>query len=562
MRIKESLNIIYRSGDLLHNLLTDLLTFSKNQAGQALALDEKRFRLRDVASQVRAVFMNQALGNDVNLLISYEGPKVRAKPREEPVPIDVRQETPPQASKNLNIEMSLICIIQGGDVIQNLLLLGDQNRILQVVINLVGNALKFTPKKGHVWMRMRQVHETSSSQPKSIESLTFAGGSDSYKDTASMSLPEKAPVVEISEDRIPPKEDNPTKGKVDTLSDRPPNDVNNSFPQCWFEFEVEDTGPGIDQEFQDKIFEPFVQGDVGLARKHGGTGLGLSICSQLAKLMSGTMKIKSEVGRGSTFCLRIPLKIMGYMDDTPRSSRTSSTVSIQRKHVEPAKPTEAEEKTRTSRLEPTQRSASIVSQLSKPRLLGLSQPFFSSGTPPMASPASETPPGTPKSRHSLRVLVAEDNDTNRKVVVRLLELEDVGNVVVAHDGEEALDKVRESMDSRIPFDLILMDIQMPRMDGRQSTRLIRQAGFTAPIVALTAFTDEMNEKECMDSGMDQFLGKPIKKQELKKVLRRFNAEKERKASFSESRSSVSPSTISPRKFSAIEGELAKNVPTS
>lgn len=75
-----------------------------------------------------------------------------------------------------------------------------------------------------------------------------------------------------------------------------------------FEFEVQDTGPGIPPAQQQKVFEPFVQGDLGLSRKYGGTGLGLSICSQLAALMGGSVSLKSEVGVGSTFTMHIPLK--------------------------------------------------------------------------------------------------------------------------------------------------------------------------------------------------------------------------------------------------------------
>lgn len=75
-----------------------------------------------------------------------------------------------------------------------------------------------------------------------------------------------------------------------------------------FEFEVTDTGPGIPPAQQQKVFEPFVQGDLGLSRKYGGTGLGLSICSQLAQLMGGSITLKSEVGVGSTFTMRVPLK--------------------------------------------------------------------------------------------------------------------------------------------------------------------------------------------------------------------------------------------------------------
>ena len=95
------------------------------------------------------------------------------------------------------------------------------------------------------------------------------------------------------------------------------------------------------------------------------------------------------------------------------------------------------------------------------------------------------------------------------------------DVTVAKDGQEALDMVRESMDAQNRFDLIFMDIQMPNLDGLQSTRQIRALGFAAPIVALTAFADESNARECIDSGMDYFLPKPIKRPALKQVLKRY-----------------------------------------
>ena len=95
------------------------------------------------------------------------------------------------------------------------------------------------------------------------------------------------------------------------------------------------------------------------------------------------------------------------------------------------------------------------------------------------------------------------------------------DVTVAKDGQEAFDMVKESMEQKRYFDLIFMDVQMPKLDGIQSTRLIREMGYSAPIVALTAFAEESNVKECMDSGMDFFLPKPIRRPALKQVLKRY-----------------------------------------
>ena len=121
----------------------------------------------------------------------------------------------------------------------------------------------------------------------------------------------------------------------------------------------------------------------------------------------------------------------------------------------------------------------------------------------------------------LRVLVADDNSTNVEVVSRLLKLEDVYDVTIAKDGQEAYDLVKANMEHNLQFDVIFMDIQMPNLDGLQSTRLIRKMGYSAPIVALTAFSEESNVKECMESGMDEFLSKPIRRPALKQVLKKF-----------------------------------------
>ena len=125
----------------------------------------------------------------------------------------------------------------------------------------------------------------------------------------------------------------------------------------------------------------------------------------------------------------------------------------------------------------------------------------------------------------MRVLVAEDNKTNQEVVLRMLKLEETYDVTVARDGQEALDLVKESMHDPAgePFNLVLMDVQMPTMDGLQSTRLIREIGYRAPIVALTAFSEESNIRDCLDSGMNFFLSKPIRRPQLKKVLKDYCA---------------------------------------
>lgn len=318
--------------------------------------------------------------------------------------------------------------------------------------------------------------------------------------------------------------------------ERPPSPPPGKY--LTFEFEVQDSGPGIPEHLLQQIFEPFVQGDLGLSKKYGGTGLGLSICSQLAGLMRGGMSVRSIVGEGSIFTMSIPLRLTHSRADSNASSNIDlreldrraaaiddggdRTPARHSRHI-------VEETHPDGKLHPPESSgAATPTRDSKPRLVGLSQPFFAASQP-LESPGSQpaameqiAAQAVNQPAHRIRVLVAEDNKTNQEVVLRMLKLEEIYDVTVARDGQEALDLVKESM-HHAPFNLVLMDVQMPTMDGLQSTRLIREIGYRAPIVALTAFSEESNIRDCLDSGMDFFLSKPIRRPQLKKVLKEYCA---------------------------------------
>jgi osomolarity two-component system sensor histidine kinase SLN1 len=292
-----------------------------------------------------------------------------------------------------------------------------------------------------------------------------------------------------------------------------------------FEFEVEDTGPGIAPHLQQKIFEPFVQGDLRLTKKFGGTGLGLSICSQLSKLMGGSISLESTEGVGSKFTLHLPLKLVRSRSDSNATSPVDgdsrrSSMSFgehSASHHTPSRPHTKDSNTTTAPSASADPAYFDVD--SKTRLVGLSQPYFSTSKAPLASPSTDDTKKAESSR--LRVLVAEDNTVNQEVVVRMLRLEEIFDVHLAKDGQEALDKVKESMEKGEQYDLIFMDVQMPRIDGRESTREIRKLGYNRPIVALTAFADDINKKECLDSGMSDFMAKPIRRPALKHVLKTY-----------------------------------------
>ncbi|EFZ03385.1 histidine kinase [Metarhizium robertsii] len=517
--IKQSLKTLYRSGELLLHLLEDLLSFSKNQISHQIRLEDREFRLGDIQSQIISIFDTQVRESNITFEVTFLGFECDEKllrSEQEGTAMKLPALGPPGMGR-----------------LKDVYLWGDQHRILQVIINLVSNSLKFTPAGGRVEVRIRclgdiernsneeRPHRNGSAQSGRNRHRISSGSAQSSisKATTHTSALQDSSTTAVSSHKGP-------KANAHVhVRERSPTPPRLHTKLYMFEFEVQDTGSGIPEAMQEKVFEPFVQVDSSLSKKFGGTGLGLSICSQLAKLMNGSISVTSTEGVGSTFSLRIPLK---HVQDRVPSTAPGSTRSRP-----PSVGSIVGDAHRNSLnggiVDPEQdakkKDVSSVREDCQPRLVGLSTPFFAP-TPPRTSEdqqkaAIQQVRADKAGRGELRVLVADDNSTNIEVVSRMLKLEKVNNVTIAKDGQEAYELVKANMEEDQPFDLIFMDIQMPNLDGLQSTRLIRQMGYVAPIVALTAFSEESNVKECMESGMDEFLSKPIRRPALKNVLTKF-----------------------------------------
>jgi osomolarity two-component system, sensor histidine kinase SLN1 len=307
-RIKQSLNTVYKSGDLLLHLLEDLLSFSKNQIGAQLKMETREFRLVDVRSQILTIFEKQVREGQIDFSVDFVGSSgvldIGANPNlattsEQPLPHPW-----PRGASNL----------------KDMRLWGDQHRILQVIINLVSNSLKFTPHKGKVQVRIKCLGEDeseddmsrTSSITKSVSKSSRVGraryrGSSNSNPSAngsvSGSISQMQGGTALVINPVDPKATPHVQVRERSPTPPPPN----AKPYI-FEFEVQDSGPGIPESMQQKVFEPFVQGDLGLSKKFGGTGLGLSICHQLAGLMGGAISLRSEQGKGTTFTMQIPLR--------------------------------------------------------------------------------------------------------------------------------------------------------------------------------------------------------------------------------------------------------------
>ncbi|MES2793234.1 MAG: PAS domain S-box protein [Planctomycetota bacterium] len=231
-------------------------------------------------------------------------------------------------------------------------------------------------------------------------------------------------------------------------------------PRAILHFSVQDTGIGVPTEKHQRIFVPFEQADKSITRRYGGTGLGLAIARQLTELMQGTIWIESVIGEGSTFHFTAHL--------------------------------------------------------------GLPDPTVKRAVPPeVESPQTESP-GTisiSASARPLRVLVAEDNSVNQRLIVKFLKKQG-HHTAVASNGSEAVQILARDRD----FDAVLMDMQMPLLSGLEATAEIRKqeqgTGRHVPIVALTASVLNGDRELCLASGMDEYLTKPVNRHELFNVLAR------------------------------------------
>jgi signal transduction histidine kinase/ActR/RegA family two-component response regulator len=231
-------------------------------------------------------------------------------------------------------------------------------------------------------------------------------------------------------------------------------------------FSVRDTGIGISQDRMDRLFQTFSQVDASMTRKYGGTGLGLAISKRLVELMGGRIRAKSTPGMGSTFCFTI----------LARSVPGPSLADL-----------------------------SMAGLAGKPGAIGRTSVQGADIGGQDLSRTMVKPP---------RILLAEDNAVNQKVAMRMLERLGYRADAVAN-GLEVLQALE-----RQPYDLVLMDVQMPEMDGLEATKRIRGMSTAGQpyIIAMTAHAMKGDREECMAAGMDDYVSKPVRMEELQAAL--------------------------------------------
>ena len=281
---------------------------------------------------------------------------------------------------------------------------------------------------------------------------------------------------------------------------------------------VADTGRGMSQDQIETVFKPFTQADTTISREYGGSGLGMAITRSLARMMDGDVTVVSREGRGSEFTLTVKTQAA----HAPKAEKTATLTSSQN-HKPHAISVEHKTQSLTERAQRLEKiDAAILAANAAANVEAMPHaryvPTQAETSVPATSKAVDSTPAIPKSKaHSsdpfrgLRILVAEDISSNQDILGVFLN--PVGAVVTfAANGREAIEAIE-----REDFDVVLMDIRMPVMDGIEATTIIRamspeKSGL--PIIALTADASAENNAKCMAAGANVFLTKPVVAAEL------------------------------------------------
>jgi PAS domain S-box-containing protein len=365
--------IFQGAGNSLLAVINDILDFSKVEAGQ-LDLESIEFDMQDILDSVVSIMRQLIVDKNIELITDFD--------------------------------------INRGHVLK-----GDPNRISQILINLVGNAIKFT-LKGSVTIKIW------------------------------------------------------------------PDDVGSNY--YIYRFSVKDTGIGIPKDKHQAVFEVFTQADSSTTRKFGGTGLGLSISKKLVELMKGRIWVESEVGMGSNFNFSLRFE-------------KGNPANLQHKHELKLKNILRFERARENQGQNSEGQDKAADE-------NKTQGDIVLGEKPKAA------------NDNIRILLVEDSIDNRILVKSYLKKMNV-EIVEAEDGEKGVEAYCRGV-----FDLVLMDIQMPEMDGYHATANIRKwekDNNRAPthIIALTAYALKEDLKKSLDSGCNEHLTKPIKKEILIETIR-------------------------------------------
>lgn len=256
-------------------------------------------------------------------------------------------------------------------------------------------------------------------------------------------------------------------------------------------FDIHDTGIGIEADQIGNLFQPFSQADNSMSRKFGGTGLGLVISRRLAQMLGGDIEVESQAGVGSRFRLILAARNPGGVKliETPPAAP-------KREPVQAAAPP---------------RDVPVDTRPAEP----VAQPTGNA----IESPAAATPaPKQAPLKIEGRILLAEDGTDNQRLISYFLRKAGA-EVEIAENGAIAMEMLLAKLKTDEPFDMVLMDMQMPELDGYGATAQLRDMGIVTPIVALTAHAMNGDRERCLNAGCDDYATKPINRPKLVQTCR-------------------------------------------
>ena len=353
---------------------------------------------------------------------------------------------------------------------------GDYYRISQVCTNFIQNAIKFTMPGGRIAMRIRARGKLEKSKSGDAQS-SHSGGSMVH-------LPSQF------------------SGENSSASAKAKEGLD--WQVEYFEIEVEDNGIGMADEDLTKIFEPWHQlaDDKAHNEGYGGIGLGLAICQFWVTKMDGRIDVSSRRAasvneRGWTsFKFLLPLRVNRL---SRRNSTNSSKVSVK------SSPSEVQ-----SIAKPTESSTTSLPEIDPKSL----EEAMVAAVPPATWKISQ--------KQNCRILIAEDEPINQRVVQRMLLKDGFRRIQFAQNGFQAIEAVSRAQEAGKQFNLILMDFQMPHVDGPLAATVIRRMPHITQdrltIIALTAYDDDKSKRDCLSAGMNDFITKPISHAVLRETL--------------------------------------------
>ncbi|KQC32890.1 sensor protein [Nonlabens sp. YIK11] len=405
---REHLETLQSSGEYLLSLIDNILDFNKLEANK-VELEQIPFDLKKRVEDITTSLTNQAKDQGNSLSLEFDSR----------IPSRIK---------------------------------GDPVKMSQILINLVGNAIKFT-KNGNVWIRVDQVKQV--------------------------------------EDR------------------------------CLIHFEVEDNGKGISEEKQQDIFNNFTQEGSSTTREYGGTGLGLAIVKNLVSLMGSQIVLDSKIGRGSIFSFDLWFELPDtnkFYEDKNLKIYETETEEDYPEYKKPVRSPKTPKEDKTASIEKTEKIEPVTAEENKApqNQEDAAKKETQESSEGKNNDVIGLKKATPIELISKKILIVEDNKINQMITRKILEGKNF-DCDIANNGIEALGKIKENT-----YDLVLMDIHMPGMDGKQCTREVRKFDRELPIIALTAVTLDESEKEFYEIGFDDIIPKPFKMDEFfEKIQKAF-----------------------------------------